>query len=74
MKYRELDAVVLRDDLPEHGLKQGDLGAVVQVLDDATVTVEFVLPSGRTHALVDLSEDSLRPAPQEEMPTERPRR
>ena len=28
MKYEELDNVVLNKDLPEHGLRKGDLGAV----------------------------------------------
>ena len=28
MKYEELDNVVLNRDLPQHGLREGDLGAV----------------------------------------------
>jgi hypothetical protein len=31
MSIRELDSVVLERDLPEHGLRRGDLGAVVHV-------------------------------------------
>lgn len=31
MKFKELETVVLNRDLPEHRLRQGDLGAVVHV-------------------------------------------
>ena len=33
MRFKELDTVVLERDVPEHGLRRGDLGAVVQVYD-----------------------------------------
>ena len=40
---RELDAVVLTHDIPEHGLKKGDVGAVVHCYaDGAAWEVEFV--------------------------------
>jgi hypothetical protein len=42
-----LDVVVLRQDLPAHGLRQGDLGAVVEVYCAAAVGVEFVAAPGR---------------------------
>jgi hypothetical protein len=29
MRFRELETVVLERDIPEHGLRKGDLGAVV---------------------------------------------
>lgn len=60
MNYKELDTVVLTRDLPEHGLKSGDLGAVVFVSPDA-LEVEFVLANGETQALVTLSPASVRP-------------
>jgi len=31
MMIKELDQVVLKTDLPEHGLQQGDIGTVVLV-------------------------------------------
>jgi hypothetical protein len=31
MTYRVLDIIVLDRDVPEHGLRKGDLGAVVEV-------------------------------------------
>lgn len=67
MTYRELDTVVLARDLPEHGLKAGDLGAVVLFSPPNTVEVEFVRASGRTQALVTLSADALRPVRDEDL-------
>lgn len=57
MEYKALDTVVLNRDLPEWGLREGDLGAVVHVYEPEGLEVEFVTASGRTEALV-----SLRPA------------
>ncbi len=31
MTYQLLDTIVLERDLPEHGLRQGDLGAIVEI-------------------------------------------
>ena len=61
MAFRELDTVVLSRDLPESGLRAGDLGAVVHVGEGETFEVEFVTASGRTEALVTLSASDLRP-------------
>jgi hypothetical protein len=55
-----LDTVVLNRDLPEHGLRRGDLGAIVEVLAPDVFEVEFVLGSGRTQALVTLRATDLR--------------
>ena len=33
MKYKLLDSVVLERDLLQHGLRKGDLGAVVEVYE-----------------------------------------
>lgn len=52
--FASLDTVVLVRDLPEHGLKTGDLGAVVEVYLPDRLEVEFVTASGRTTALVSL--------------------
>ena len=61
MKFDELDTVVLTTDLPEHGLRQGDLGAVVHVYEPDGLEVEFVTASGRTEALVFLKVADVRP-------------
>jgi hypothetical protein len=56
-----LDAFVLTADLPGHGLKSGDVGAVVQVYSADAVEVEFVTASGRTQAVVTLRSHQIRP-------------
>lgn len=58
--FRELDTVVLLNDLPEAGLCKGDLGAVVQVYGTEAVEVEFVTASGRTQALLTLPVNDVR--------------
>jgi hypothetical protein len=60
MKYELLDTVVLVNDLPKHGLRAGDLGAVVDVQSPDTLEVEFVTASGRTTALVSLRASDVR--------------
>lgn len=59
--FRELDTVVLIRDLPEAGLRTGDLGAVVHVYGDEALEVEFVTASGRTQALLTLPTTDVRP-------------
>lgn len=52
---QELDTVVLLRDLPEHHLKQGDVGAVVHRYSDGEAfEVEFVDENGDTHTLLTL--------------------
>jgi len=59
---RELDTVVLTHDLKEHGLTQGDLGAVVHsYADGAAFEVEFVTAEGETVALLTLTQADIRP-------------
>ena len=61
MSFRTLDTVVVAVDLPSLGLKQGDIGAVVQVYSADAVEVEFVTASGHTQAVVTLGTHQLRP-------------
>jgi len=58
--FKLLETVVLDRDLPEHGLRRGDLGAVVDVHAPNGLDVEFVLASGKTQALVSLGNDDVR--------------
>jgi hypothetical protein len=67
MTYKELDTVVLARDLPEHGLKAGDLGAIVLVTSSEILEVEFVRASGQTQALVTLPHDAVRPVRDEDL-------
>ena len=62
MKFKELETVVLVRDLPEHGLRRGDLGAVVQVYEPNAIEVEFVTAAGKTEALVSLDTQDVRQA------------
>jgi len=60
MDYSSLDTVVLDRDLPEHGLKRGDLGTVVEIYEPDGLEVEFVTASGRTGALLTLTVADVR--------------
>jgi len=60
MQFKLLDTVVLDRDLPERGLRRGDLGAVVQVYEPDGLEVEFVTASGKTEALVTLNVKDVR--------------
>ena len=61
MTYHLLDTVVLNRDLPQYGLRKGDLGAVVEVYDPEGIEVEFVRASGKTQAVITLGVDDVRP-------------
>jgi hypothetical protein len=58
--FKLLDTVVLDRDLPDQGLRRGDLGAVVDVHAPDGLDVEFVLASGKTQALVSLRAADVR--------------
>jgi hypothetical protein len=60
MRFKLLDTVVLERDLPDRGLKKGDLGAIVHVYEPDGLEVEFVSAAGRTEALVTLKEADVR--------------
>ena len=61
MPFKTLDTVVVTTDLPSHGLKRGDVGAVVQVYSVEAVEVEFVTASGHTQVSSRLALTSFRP-------------
>ncbi len=60
-ELKELDPVVLVNDIPESGLCAGDLGAIVQTYGQSALEVEFVTAAGNTQALLTLPVDSVRP-------------
>ena len=72
MMLKDLDAVVLKTDLPAHGLRRGDIGTVVHVYAPDSIEVEFVRASGRTQALVTLTDRDVRVADDKDMITSRP--
>ena len=61
MQHETLDTVVLSRDLPDKGLRAGDLGAVVEVYEPDGIEVEFVTASGHTGALVTLKVGDVLP-------------
>ena len=70
--FRELDTVVLTRDVPEVGLRAGDLGTVVQVYAPDALDVEFVTAVGQTQALRTLSPEDLRPVRDDDLLAVRP--
>jgi hypothetical protein len=59
---QELETVVLTHDIHAHGLKQGDIGAVVHCYKDGSAfEVEFVTAEGRTIVLLTLNQKDIRP-------------
>ncbi|MBI4660644.1 MAG: DUF4926 domain-containing protein [Verrucomicrobia bacterium] len=59
---KEHDCIVLLQDLPEDGLKAGDIGTVVHIhKGGAGYEVEFMTLAGETVAVVTLLPSQLRP-------------
>ncbi len=68
----ELDAVALTGDLPGHGLKRGDVGAVVRVHGNGEgFEVEFVGYDGHTVARLTLERAQVRPLRANDVPPAR---
>ena len=60
--FQETDIVVPKVDIPEYGLKEGDIGAVALCcLEGAACEVEFVRAQGDTVALLTLGPEAIRP-------------
>jgi hypothetical protein len=65
---RELESIVLVGDLPEHGLRDGDIGAVVHIHPGASgYEVEFMTLDGQTVAVVSLLPSQVRRIAQREI-------
>lgn len=65
------EEVVLKRDLPDDGLKTGDLGTVVFVYDGG-YEVEFFTAAGKTRAVVTLDAVDVRAIKEDEMVAVRP--
>ena len=72
MTYQLLETIVLDRDVPEHGLRKGDLGAIVEVHEPDAFEVEFVTASGRTAALLTLNTRDVRPVADDDLVSVRP--
>jgi hypothetical protein len=57
---QELEEVVLARDVPEEGLRKGDIGTVVHVYPRGGLEVEFFAASGKTRAVVTLRTGDVR--------------
>jgi len=58
---KELDTIVLSRDVPEHGLKKGDIGAVVHIYGEGEAfEVEFITGQGDTVAVVTIESRDIR--------------
>ncbi len=67
-KFKDLETVILTHDLKEHGLRAGDMGAVVNVYNNGKAAeVEFVTATGKTAALVTLNIDDVRDIKNDDM-------
>ena len=65
---RELDSVVLTEDLPEQCLQRGDIGTALLVHRGGEgFEVEFVALDGKTVALVTLLASQVRPVTHREI-------
>ena len=69
---RELDSVALVRDLPEHGLKAGDIGTVVLLHGNGGYEVEFMTLDGETVAVESLSAEEIRSIGRREVAHARP--
>lgn len=49
-----LDVVALLNDVPDHGLRRGQVGTIVEALASNVFEVEFNDDDGRTYALLAL--------------------
>jgi hypothetical protein len=54
-----LIAVALLRDLPQHRLVRGQIGTIVEALDEAATLVEFSDDDGRAYAIVPCPRDAL---------------
>lgn len=56
-----LDPVAVIADLPDHGLRRGEVGTVVEVWKDGAYEVEFSDETGQAYAFIALTADKLMP-------------
>ncbi|HXG37688.1 MAG TPA: DUF4926 domain-containing protein [Bacteroidota bacterium] len=66
--FKELETVVLTKDIPQHGLKEGDIGTIVHLHPKGGYEVEFVTLRGDTVAVVSLAASDIRTIADREIP------
>jgi hypothetical protein len=68
MSIKELDTIVLAQDIAEHGLERGDIGVVVHAYKNgAAYEVEFMTGGGGTIAVLTLDAKAVRPIRKQEI-------
>jgi hypothetical protein len=68
VSIREYDLVVLTVDLPEKGLKAGDVGTALVLHEEGVAAeVEFMTEAGETIAVLTLLAEQMRPAREDEI-------
>jgi hypothetical protein len=60
-RVKLLEAVALVEDLPERNLRAGEVGTVVELLDQNVYEVEFCDEQGQTYAELALRGDQIIP-------------
>lgn len=60
-EIKVLDVVAVTEDIPEHGLRRGEVGTVVERWKDGAYEVEFSDDTGEAYAFVALRPDQLIP-------------
>ena len=65
--YTELDVVVLLRDIATAGLQAGDIGTLVHIHAPESFEVEFVSATGRTQALLTLTDSDVRPVREDDL-------
>ena len=69
---KELDQIVLTEDLPEYSLRAGDVGTVVLVHQEGKgYEVEFIALDGETLAVTTLLANQVRPIAKREVTSAR---
>ncbi len=69
----EFERVALTIDLPEYGLKAGDMGTVVDITSNGQqITIEFFTLDGETFAVVPVKPDQVRRVGRREIASARP--
>ena len=65
---KEHDRVVLREEIPDQGLKTGDVGSVIHVHNKSEAfEVEFIALDGETLAIATLDASQVRPVQRKEI-------
>jgi hypothetical protein len=54
-----LDVVALTEDIPDHGLRRGQVGTIVEILGPDVFEVEFADNEGQTYATLALNAKQL---------------